>query len=417
MALLGTLAVVVGLVGCSSGNVGATEDGDSSVTPDDPRNSEDCTAVAWYLDGDGDGFGAGDPVESCEGDVGWVTDARDCDDTDPGVHPDAVERCDGADRDEDCDGQADDLDDGGAIGGMTVWPDRDGDSWGDDAATPIEVCDAGDDVVPVAGDCDDVDPDTYPGAAPDDDPTDCLRDADGDGFGDALAVAPILAGSDCDDGAIDTYPGVAPADHPIACMRDADDDGYGDAFATAPITAGSDCDDADDTIHLDAVEVADDGIDQDCDGRDATEIRFYDGFELGVIDAQSWPYQAGDATVEAGGSGGVFSLVLGSGTGEVRSLILDTSPCSGLGWVFWARRGPESPDQGEYLHFEYWTGSAWHALHLLEGGGGVGDWVLYSGTLVAPVAMHAGFQVRFRAEWGNPTFDHFWIDDVAFGCL
>ncbi|MFH1467760.1 MAG: putative metal-binding motif-containing protein [Pseudomonadota bacterium] len=64
--------------------------------------------ATWYADRDSDGYG--DPEDStraCEAPEGFVADALDCDDADAGVHPGAVERCDGADQD--CDGSVDEA--------------------------------------------------------------------------------------------------------------------------------------------------------------------------------------------------------------------------------------------------------------------------------------------------------------------
>ena len=48
-------------------------------------------------------------------------------------------------------------------------------------------------------DCDDNDPNTYPGAALEDSETDCMTDADGDGYGDANPSDNVVPGTDCDD--------------------------------------------------------------------------------------------------------------------------------------------------------------------------------------------------------------------------
>lgn len=62
----------------------------------------------YYRDADGDGYGDPDtahrsPVAPSD----EITTGGDCDDTDPDVHPGAVESYDG--RDEDCDGEADEV--------------------------------------------------------------------------------------------------------------------------------------------------------------------------------------------------------------------------------------------------------------------------------------------------------------------
>lgn len=58
------------------------------------------TEVAWYLDSDGDGFGAGsDVLVSCMPIVGRSILGTDCADNSASVHPAAVEVCDGIDND------------------------------------------------------------------------------------------------------------------------------------------------------------------------------------------------------------------------------------------------------------------------------------------------------------------------------
>ena len=67
-------------------------------------------------------------------------------------------------------------------------------------------------------DCNDEDANTFPGSAENDSTTDCMTDADGDGYGDANAASPIIAGSDCDDSNPDINPG---AEDPALDCNDA----------------------------------------------------------------------------------------------------------------------------------------------------------------------------------------------------
>ncbi len=71
--------------------------------------------------------------------------------------------------------------------------------------------------------------------------------------------------TDCDDSSATTFVGAAPDDDPGACMKDDDGDEYGDATPPGGVTAGNDCDDTDPRIHPGAIEVCD-GVDNNCDG-------------------------------------------------------------------------------------------------------------------------------------------------------
>ena len=103
-----------------------------------PETEDEIDFVTWYEDGDGDGFGEEDSsVVDCAEPEGWVTTGGDCDDDDPGVHPEAEEVCDGIDND--CDPTTD-------LDGTDLDADGDG-------------------VLGCEGDCDDGDPDAYPGAS------------------------------------------------------------------------------------------------------------------------------------------------------------------------------------------------------------------------------------------------------------
>jgi hypothetical protein len=88
---------------------------------------EDVTTEYW-LDCDGDGFGAGDQVDACApptplpecGGRAWARVAGDCDDESSGIHPGATELCDRIDTD--CDGALavfEDADGDGVVGCMT----------------------------------------------------------------------------------------------------------------------------------------------------------------------------------------------------------------------------------------------------------------------------------------------------------
>lgn len=145
---------------------GDCDDGDASVHPkaEDPCGDgvdQDCggfdgvAEARWYVDADGDGFGAADSIafDACfpASRPGFVRNALDCDDRDAGIRPSAIELCDGIDQD--CDGS---IDNPTAKG---VWYlDGDGDGFGDPLEQIESGCAPDDTWVAVAGDCDDDDP-------------------------------------------------------------------------------------------------------------------------------------------------------------------------------------------------------------------------------------------------------------------
>jgi len=259
---------------------------DGLVDDDDPE-LDSTTQTTWYLDDDGDGYGAeADAIDSCLAPIGYVVETAsgfDCDDTDPAYHPGAAEldctdpndyNCDGsvgyADQDgdgfaacddcddslpavnssateicdgidNDCDGWTDDMDPD-VTGTQTWYGDADGDTYGGQQFV-AESCEAPQGYVDNADDCDDLDAATYPGAA------EICDEAD----------------NNC-DGDIDE--GVQ-----ITWYADTDNDGYGDSTATkeaCTVPAGyvwdaTDCDDTSATTNPASYEVCD-GADNNCDG-------------------------------------------------------------------------------------------------------------------------------------------------------
>ena len=158
-----------------------------------------------------------DMVEALEQPDGYVAGAGDCDDSDPGINPGAVEVCDGIDND--CDGEADED----SVCGSVWYRDADDDGYAGSDETTIAVTQP-DGYINWAGDCDDSDPEINPQA---------FEVCDG-------------VDNNC-DGQIDE--GCGP---PVYYHYDADNDGYGDpdcgnTYETDPpanfVLDGTDCDD------------------------------------------------------------------------------------------------------------------------------------------------------------------------------
>jgi hypothetical protein len=253
------------------------------------------TIQTYYADLDGDGYGDAEAaMESCGQPEGYVSDATDCNDGEPGAHdPDASEDCDGIDNN--CDGTVDE----GAT--TDFYADLDGDGYGDPASV-IAACELADGLSTYSSDCDDGSDSTHPGAAErEDDLSLCMSDADGDGYGHSSPASGVSEGQDCDDGMAAINPlatdilgdgydqncdgtdgtdsdgdGEASEasggddcdddDSSVTSLSDGDGDGF--SFCTG------DCDDTDADSNPNGNDIPDDGIDQDCDGYD---------FELGVF--------------------------------------------------------------------------------------------------------------------------------------
>jgi hypothetical protein len=286
-------------------------------------------------DGKDDPVDTGDSyAEIFDDDHDGYTTLEDCDDSDPDVHPGALEVCDG--KDNDCDGLTDDEDD--EVRDPPSWyADGDADGYGDPGATH-ESCEAPSGYVDVEGDCDDANPDIHPDADERcdgidndcdeliDDDDDSVADAstwyadsDGDGYGDpdnSQQACELPSGFLADDGDCDDSDATVNPDAEELCdnidndcdgdIDDADDeldegaywyldsdaDGYGDPDLSVRacmqpsgyIAEGDDCDDTDAAVNPAATEICD-AVDNDCDG---------DTDEDDATDATTW-YADSDA--------------------------------------------------------------------------------------------------------------------------
>ncbi|MFT4977122.1 MAG: hypothetical protein ACI8S6_003027 [Myxococcota bacterium] len=263
----------------------------------------------FYVDNDGDGFGnALSSIEACDVPSGYADDSTDCNDGDADSYPGADEVCDFLDND--CDGDVDND----AVDADSWYSDSDSDGYGD-PATEQTSCDEINGTVSEGGDCDDGDRTISPGTSEICDGIDnnCnnqidedgavdgtlyYTDGDGDGYGDpdtsVRTCDPLKGGVtngfDCDDTTSEASPvaeevcdfidndcdeqideGVEKTFYP-----DSDGDGYGTDKKTttgceAPTGYGEsagDCDDTDDLVNPGALDLANDGVDLDCDGSD-----------------------------------------------------------------------------------------------------------------------------------------------------
>lgn len=214
--------------------------------------------------------------------------------------PGGTEVCNGLD--DDCDGAVDeDV--------TSPWyDDADADGYGNPEAIQ-QACEQPTGTVSTGNDCDDLDPDRWPGNTEicDDVDNNCdgqvdegvaniyFADADGDGYGDPGASAYackdtagyVANDGDCDDTTADANPsaneacdemdndcdGVVDDGVLTTYFADLDGDAWGDGAITQDACAlptgyaedDGDCDDSDGTIHPFASEICD-GVDQDCDG-------------------------------------------------------------------------------------------------------------------------------------------------------
>jgi len=151
-----------------------------------PGAAESEPLRACHKDVDGDGFG--------DSSSGPFTPGQDCDDDRSLVNPDVNENC-ATDYDDDCDA---DINDEGAASCTVFFADRDDDDYGKpgDSACHCTVFEEYNETN--SDDCDDGSSQTYPGAAYEES-SECMKDSDGDGFGDDTVSSPVVPGEDCDD--------------------------------------------------------------------------------------------------------------------------------------------------------------------------------------------------------------------------
>jgi len=238
----------------------------------------------YFFDGDGDGYGdSNNFIAACDVPIDHAVLDEDCDDAEPLSNPGTAEICDSIDNN--CDGVVDE----GFL--QTYFFDGDGDGYGV-SSNFIAACDLPPGHAALDGDCADAVPSINPGAAEICDSIDnnCdgvvdegflqtyFFDGDGDGYGDSnnfIAACDLPPGHAVLDGdCADAVPSINPGAIEIpydgidqdcdgADLTDVDDDGF-----DSDVVGGDDCDDYDPFVYPGAVETCGDGIDQDCDGFD-----------------------------------------------------------------------------------------------------------------------------------------------------